>query len=206
MAKNSGSQNVHLQVLQSMLKQEKVLFAPKNSSQLKVQYPELAEISEFQELNEYEMLFVWGYACDTSPFLDAKVVPEKERLNAVIEWAYPSTEARLAKKREFNSDLPAMVKMAIIKMKAFNKQARIEEQVFLLQLRENCKRFIAQDIETISPEEQDKYWVNVQRARKELVETRHAVEKGALGLADSEETFVPRIRRDLIALYHKRKR
>jgi hypothetical protein len=195
----------YLEVLLQLSQEKKVLFAPKNGSHLKVQYPELGEIEEFKSLNEYEMLFVWGMSCATSPFLDPPVT-EEDRMNRVIDFAYPTDQMRKTKKIDFAKDYPANIKRAIARMRAFSFEARIEEQVFLLRLRENCKTFIAQDVISLSPEEQDKYWINVQRARREMVETRHTVENGAMGLANEAETFVPKIRRDLISLYHKRKR
>jgi hypothetical protein len=195
----------YLNLIQQLLEEKKVLFAPKNGSHLKVQYPELGEIEDFKELNEFEMLFVWGMACATSPFLDP-VVPEADRMNRVIDFAYPTDQMRKMKKLDFGKDYPASVKRALARMRAFSFEARVEEQAFLLRLRENCKAFITQDVIRLPTEEQDKYWINVQRARREMVETRHTVENGAMGLAHEAETFVPKIRRDLISLYHKRKR
>lgn len=194
----------YMRIVLEMAKADKVLFAPKDERSLKLQYPELSECAEFKELNEFEMLFVWGWCCVTSPFLE---VPEDDRLGLVIDFAYPTEQLRTMKHSDFaGCDFPASIKLAISKMKTFNDKARIEEQAYLLKVRENCKLFIAQDITILSAEEQDKYWLNVSRANKQMVDTRHAVENGSLGVADAEDTFVPRIRRDLIALYHKRKR
>ncbi len=91
-------------------------------------------------------------------------------------------------------------------MGAFNLIARIEEMAFLMRLRENCKQTIAQDVSAMNAEQEKQYWELVSKARKEMIETRHVVEKGALGLSDEEDTFVPKIRKGLIGIYHRNAR
>jgi hypothetical protein len=191
-------------ILKEMLSKDLVLFAPKNSADLRTQYPELNEYPELKELNSLEMLYVWAFACQTSPFLE---LPESERIAAAAAWAWPGESTIATRTRDMQAgNVPGHIKVAIRRMKSFNATARIEERAFILKLRENCKQFIAQDVMTLEPEAQDKYWINVQRARKEMEGSTKTVENGSMGLAEVDETFVPKIKAGLIAQYHKKRR
>lgn len=194
----------YLSTLSSLLAKGMVLYAPKSAKALKLEYPELLEYEEFKVLNDHEMLFVWGWACVSSPYTELK---ETQRLEPCIEFAYPTEAQRKMKRTDFDgAKFPSHIQLAIGKMASLNLVARIEEMAFLLQLRENCKRTIAQDVTTMVAEDEDRYWANVSKARKEMIETRHVVERGALGLSEEDETFVPKIKKGLIGLYHKNHR
>lgn len=195
---------LYLQILSGLLAQNKVLYAPKSAKSLKLEYPELSDREEFKELSDHEMLFVWAWACVSSPF---STLPETKRLPLCIDFAYPTEQQRRTKHSDFaGAKFPAQVQAAIRAMGAINLEARLEEMAFLLQLRENCKRTIAQDVTTMEPDDQKLYWDNVKKARTEMIETRHVVEKGGLGLSNEDETFVPKIKKGLIGLYHKNSR
>jgi hypothetical protein len=47
-----------------------LLFAPKSNRSLRFDYPELADYSEFKALNKLDLLFVWYYACRSSPYFN----------------------------------------------------------------------------------------------------------------------------------------
>lgn len=44
------------------------IFAPKSSRALYVDYPELRQYKQLKDLRSHEILFVWYYACESSPF------------------------------------------------------------------------------------------------------------------------------------------
>lgn len=192
-------------LLLSLLERDMVLYAPKSNRGLKMEYPDLAEYEEFNDLNEPELRFVWCWSCVSSPFVD---LPEKdgEKLKLCLEYAYPEELTRKTKFIQFNgSGLPDEIRRACVRMEVFNLSARAEEMVYLLKLRENCKYAIAQDIRSMDDKQQDLYWSNAQKARKELIETRHAVERGGLGLSEGKETQI-HLMKNLIGMYHKNQR
>lgn len=193
------------ELLMALVQKDYVLYAPKSARGLKMEYPDLAEYPEFDDLNEYELRFVWCWACVSSPF---KNLPEKgdTKLKLCLEYAYPDEVVRKAKFTQFNgSGMADEIRRAIVRMEAFNLSARVEEMVYLLKLRENCKYAIAQDIKGMDDKQQDLYWSNAQKARKELIETRHAVERGGLGLSEEKETQI-HVMRNLIGMFHKNTR
>lgn len=195
---------IYLDIVARMLTRDMVLYAPKSAKALKMEYPDLADYEEFKPLNDHEMLFVWAWACETSPY---KPYPDTHKLDPCIDFAYPTEAMRKIKRADYDrAKFPSHIHTAIAKMSAFNLTARIEELAFLLRLRENCKQTIAQDVSLMDEKAEERYWKNVSNARKEMIETRHVVEKGALGLSEEEETFVPKIKKGLIGLYHKNSR
>lgn len=54
------------------IKEHLLLFAPKSARGLKFDYPELASIPVLKDLRPAEILFVWYYACKSSPYYDSK--------------------------------------------------------------------------------------------------------------------------------------
>lgn len=47
-----------------------LLFAPKSVRSLRFDYPELADYPEFKALSKLDLLFVWYYACKSSPYFN----------------------------------------------------------------------------------------------------------------------------------------
>lgn len=197
--------NIEAELLTELVQKDYVLYAPKSKRGLKMEYPDLNDYEEFSELNEPEMLFVWAWACASSPFLS---VPEAKnaRLKAALDYAYPEELQRKTKFADFSGrGFPDHIKRAITRMESFSLAARVEEMTYLLKLRDNCKFEIGQDIRVMNDEQKDQYWINAAKARKELVETRHVVERGSLGLSEEKDTQV-HIIKNLIGLYHKNAR
>lgn len=54
------------------IKEHLLLFAPKSLRGLKFDYPELAQIPVLKDLRPAEILFVWYYACKSSPYYNWK--------------------------------------------------------------------------------------------------------------------------------------
>jgi hypothetical protein len=197
--------NIEPQLLRELVQKDYVLYAPKSKRGLKMEYPDLNDYEDFAQLNEPEMLFVWSWACTSSPFREMPL-DNNLRLKACLEYAYPDELARKTKFSDYSGrGLPDHIQRAVIQMGNFNLAARVEEMTYLMQLRANCKHEIAQDIRDMKDEQKDQYWVNAAKARKELVETRHVVERGAMGLAEEKDTHV-HIMKNLIGLYHKNTR
>ncbi|HQX31754.1 MAG TPA: hypothetical protein PLE71_17240 [Flavobacteriales bacterium] len=196
--KNKETQD---ELLLKLIEKEFVLFCPKSERALKMEYPELAEYSEFGDLGDSEMRFVWAWCCDTSPFLR---IPEDKRLEECAKFAFKEQALRASRFETYKSGFPEDIKRAIRRMSTFNAIIRIEEMVYITKVRENCKISIAQDMNNMLGDEEQiaRYWMNVSRAQKQLVETRYAVERGALGISEAEDTKIESIK-DSLAEYHK---
>lgn len=62
------------------------VFMPKSSRSIFVDYPELRKIKAFSSLNNDEMLFVWYYACESSPFF--KIASDRDRVRKALENSF----------------------------------------------------------------------------------------------------------------------
>jgi len=100
-----------------------LLFAPKSPRALKFDYPELADYPEFN-INKTDLLFVWYYACKSSPFFN-----DNMRERVVIEKCARTAGMLLKeedKKEKFLSgNFTDKIQSAIETMLKFEPSARI---------------------------------------------------------------------------------
>jgi DNA-directed RNA polymerase beta' subunit len=97
-----------------------ILFKPKEGK-LKQMYPELNSNKKFKDLSGEELLFVWYYACKSSP-IDPSL-PDALRANTA---AAESIKRDKAKREKFsNLDFPERIKEAIEEMEKYNPDVRM---------------------------------------------------------------------------------
>ena len=100
------------------------LFAPKSTRGLRVDYPELADYSEFKVLRLDALLFVWYYACKSSPLFNSKL----KKRDLVVECMRKSKIVYLdPEKREkfISGDFGEKIESAIKVMYSFEPSIRI---------------------------------------------------------------------------------
>lgn len=100
-------------------REELLLFAPKSDRGLRIDYPELSGIKEFESLRKNEMLFVWYYGCKSSPYfnLDWK---ETDIIKKCVE------KSQLNVNKEFlEGKFPDKIKSAVLVMNRFEPALRI---------------------------------------------------------------------------------
>ena len=116
------------------MEEEIVVFEPKGKGDLRVDYPELAEVEEFASLNNKDMLFVWNWANRTSPYFAIKNKMEKVRhcIKAAYGEKYLSEKDR---NNYYSQKFPPKVQVAIETMSQYNPSIRdraktIVEKIF----------------------------------------------------------------------------
>lgn len=97
------------------------VFKP-SSKMMKIEYPELAEMSEFESLNDNELKFVWYYANPTSPYVDDNNEPRK--IGKCLSKAFGGLLSTEAENRYRSQNFPDKVRIAIDRMKNINVDAR----------------------------------------------------------------------------------
>lgn len=104
------------------------IFMPDSSRSILLDYPELAENKSFKKLGPNDMLFVWYFACEASPFFD--IQGDRKKVQHAIDKAYSrkgggylipkaSVEEYLAGK------FPEKIKLAIDEMIKFRIGPRV---------------------------------------------------------------------------------
>lgn len=121
--------NKRIKELELELKKKYSIFYPKTVRGLLSDYPEIKKVREFQ-INKMDLLFVWYYACEGSPF--AGIADDKERTMKSIEEVWKKPPMDMVEKY-IAGNFPEKVKIAISKMRSF----RVSPRVMAMKMMEN---------------------------------------------------------------------
>jgi len=202
-AKAGVVKSLHQDMLMDLVQKDYVLFAPKSSRGLKFDYPELADKDkspEFVGVRDTDMLFVWAWACASSPFV--AIEPRAKKMELCCRYAYPVDQWE-RKTRDFDLHFPDDISRAIERMGKYNFAARVEEYVAIRIARENYKHILAQDVSKAAGWQQ-KEWAELSIiAEKGMREQRNRIEGIGLGVEESANTLVQQAV-DLLSLHHNR--
>lgn len=103
---------------------EYMLFAPKSDRGLRFDYPELAAVPQFKNLRKGEFLFVWCYACKSSPYYDLNL-PEQEIIRMCIEHAELNLSDGVKRANFMSGMFPDNIKEAIPIMNSYEPNIRM---------------------------------------------------------------------------------
>lgn len=194
--------SVYHTLLEEMRDKHLVLFVPTTSRGLKHDYPELGDANrspEFVGIGKSDMLFIWSWACVSSPFCEIEDRPTKLRL--CCKYAYPIDKVE-QKQMEYALLFPESIANGIAKMGRYNLVARIEEYLAIRIARNNYKMVLSQDI-TKAGAKARKEWLDQSIvAQRGLEEQRLRIEGGLLGIREGSETLLHESV-DLLSLYHE---
>jgi hypothetical protein len=199
----SVSIDMDYEVRAEMVKKDYVIFCPKNKDDLRRDYPELWDYPSLSKLtNPSELVFVWWYACRSSPIID---LPEEKRFPLAISKAYKGARANevLSKYAPTGQapSLPEEWKAAITTMNSFNPFMRIEMAVDNLFLLRQCQRHIRQENQGAQKDRED-YLKTAALARKIQSEILKDIEKGNHGVEERHNTTLENLE-DVSSTFHK---
>lgn len=176
-------------MMEAAIESRRVVGAPKNEKDLRVQYPEMYEFPEFSRSrlkHGDDVLFVWWFRASTSPYYD---LPDERKLEMCINRSYKSEARRSAKLEEFrNLKFPEEMKAAMKRMESINASARIENYAQLLAVRSNCQKMLKVDVAKLTDEEKDAWTKRAPALWKMLQDTQRDIERGAFGVSDINDT------------------
>ena len=116
-----------------------MLFAPKSDRGLRVDYPELSNYEELKSLFKKELLFVWYYACKSSPLFDFDG-PKKVLIEKCVKASGLKLDDPAKKVKFMAGNFPAKVQAAIEVMQNFEPSARITAKLEALKDIEDLKK------------------------------------------------------------------
>lgn len=132
------------------------VFRPKSSRMLYEDYPELAKIKLFKDLNRFDLLFVWYYACEASPLF--KITDNRTRVEECLKLTYFSGGNKkmdsLLKERYLACRFPEKIENAIEIMKNFRIGPRVRAKMMAEKAFENIEKIL--DIDASD----DKHFLN----------------------------------------------
>ena len=103
------------------------IFRPTNKD-LRVEYPELSEVSEFASLSKQEMVFVWWYACRSSKYIN--IEDEVLRTKKALERTYG--KGKIPKEvydKYMSQNFPEKVVDAINRIKQYSPEVRTKAKM-----------------------------------------------------------------------------
>lgn len=124
-----------------------MLFAPKSARGLRVDYPELNEYPEFQGLRANEMLFVWWYACKSSPYYDIDKKTEREIIAMCLEKARMRFDDPAKKEKFLSQNFPEKINAAITTMRTFEPSVRILGRLSAIRSLSNIRKLTSLELD-----------------------------------------------------------
>ena len=122
------------------------LFAPKTDKGLFFDYPELREFAELKSLNKKDLLFVWYYACEVSPF--SKISSDQKRAISSLE-AVNKNLGRFSDsmmKTYSNLAFPPKIDEAIKRMSGFRVGIRVRAKMMIEKTMTNYEDIVSMDV------------------------------------------------------------
>lgn len=117
---------------------EVTLFQPQGKS-LKVEYPELADVEEFDSLTSSELKFVWLYSNRTSPHYEDKNFVRK--INKCVKDSFGRLDSETLKRYQSGS-FPHKIKVAAKKMEQYNPTLRLQAKLGVEKIFNNLQKLI----------------------------------------------------------------
>ena len=123
------------------------IFKPKSNRGIFSDYPELRKYPEFSGIKADQMLFVWYYACEASPFYD--IENNRERIEKSIEAAFMKDGRKLIsddKKEDLlDGKFPAKLSVAIDAMRKFRIGPRVRAKILTEKIFNNIESILSID-------------------------------------------------------------
>ena len=133
------------------------MFYPKTKKGLIVDYPELSNYEVFKSLSKYELLFVWYFACKSSPFIreeDPKIRAERSILESFGQNAKADIRSRY-----MSSNFPEKIRVAVAEMQKFEIGPRIRAKMMVEKIMTNYSELVDIDVKTeFKDKDQEEDW------------------------------------------------
>jgi len=158
---------------------EIVLFGLESGDDLRIEYPELAQIDEFKNLKAKEVRLCWLLGNRTSPLY--KLSDKRERLSRALEIVYGKTYAQQKPLRALiDGDIPVEIREAIKKMEEFNPEYRLRAKLLSEYMFETLNEMVmigASELATMEVDEKKKYTDLIVKIHSELPDMVNRLEQ-----------------------------
>lgn len=116
------------------------MFYPKSKNSLLMDYPELAKIETFKNLNPGDILFVWYMGCKSSPF--ANEDNERVKIEKSLVESYSDSMASKFREKYIAGNFPEKVRLAIHEMRKFEVGPRVRAKKMVETIMGNYEKLI----------------------------------------------------------------
>lgn len=120
------------------------IFKPKSTRSIFNDYPELRLVPEFKPLSNDDMLFVWYYACESSPHF--RITKDRIRVEKALEDSYFRNGKKhlmqTDKERYLTCMFPEKIRLAIEAMSQYKVGPRVRAKMLLEKGFENIEHIL----------------------------------------------------------------
>ncbi len=120
------------------------IFRPKSSRTIFSDYPALRKIPAFELIKEDDFLFVWYYACESSPFFNTEDL--RTRVQQALDYSYlRAGKTRITKelKEQFLlGEFPDKISIAIEQMRKYRVGPRVRAKMMMEKAFENLEKIL----------------------------------------------------------------
>ena len=168
-ASNSKQSKDTASLIEQELKEDFFIFYPSKKS-MKTEYEELDDVVEFKDLSNRELVFVWWYANQTSPYFDIKDLKHKTAL--CIREAFGSKLSKEDIDSFVEGNFPERISLAIPVMKRFSPSVRMKAKMMKEKIMSDYMQLLSVNVKDLD-EKAVKAYVDMTKiispALKELV-------------------------------------
>jgi len=159
-----------------VVKTKTYLFLPSEGKEMKIEYPELAEIAEFAPLTNSELILVWCIANNTSPYFLGKAENVESKMIEFVKKALEISGVgkRLndyARNEYLTFMFPQKIKTACSRMKLFKPSLRMRAKMMNEKMFENMEKMVEisqEEMKEMTPSEKLEYLKIVKSASENL--------------------------------------
>lgn len=170
------SKEFNLPTGQLGVKTRTYLFLPSEHKDMKIEYPELAEINEFAVLTNSELILVWCLANASSPYELSKAGDDKTKAVNLIKSALETSGlgkklSDLEKNYYLTFMYPQKVKTAMQRMKLFRPSLRMKAKLMNEKMFENMEKMVdiaQEELQEMSSSDKLEYLKIVKAATENL--------------------------------------
>lgn len=164
------------------------LFKPPDKGiSLLTEYPELADIDEFRDLQEEELLFSYYMGCPASPYFhNEKKDDIKGKRTVCFTKAFGKNDTQL-KTKYINGRYPEAVRVAIDRFEKFRPTARMRAKNMIDQMFTNLEAMVSlkdDEVKLLEPDEMAKY-VNLSQKAMDMMPKLLRMKELGFGVSQS---------------------
>lgn len=120
------------------------LFYPNTTGDIFKDYPHLRKEESFERLNRSEMMFVWYFACKSSPFVRTEDEQHRAKKSAHVAFGQKGIPEAVAKLTSL--DFPEKIRAAIDRMSEYEPGPRIRAKMMIEKALTNFEALIDIDV------------------------------------------------------------
>lgn len=151
--KNSGDISSIFSAGTEVLEPEDYFVFFPSKRDMRTEYPELVKYVEFKDLSNKELIFVWYFANQTSPYFG--IEDHRHKVALCIKEAFGKTLEPHLIDNYMNANYPEKVRVAIQKMNRFNPSVRMKGKMMFEKIMSDWQVILSRNVNKMTTKEKE---------------------------------------------------